>query len=99
LPSPRLGHGIVSAQTDVLEGAQTRFVHPLNKAGSMSHKGHERHRERVSATSAVTPKADIRVRRNIRRSGPIASFRTAEKQRAFSHRIIVKLITDLPIGA
>jgi hypothetical protein len=31
--------------------------------------------------------------------GPTASFRTAEKQRAFSHRIIVKLITDLPIGA
>jgi hypothetical protein len=31
----------------------------------MTEMGHERHTERVSATSVATPRADIRLRRNI----------------------------------
>ena len=36
----------------------------------MSAMGHQRRFERLSTTSAVTPRTDIRLRRNIRRDGP-----------------------------
>ena len=50
----------------------------------MSQLGHLRHIEQVSATSALTPEADILLQHNICRAGPIAFILHRKKHRAFS---------------
>jgi hypothetical protein len=46
--------------------------------------GHSRRLKHPTTTSAITLNADIRLRCNICRNGPFASFRNAEKLRGFS---------------
>jgi hypothetical protein len=55
----------------------------LDAVGRTSPSGHSRRLKHLAATSAITLNADIRLRCNICRKGPIASLRTAEKQRSF----------------
>jgi hypothetical protein len=51
-------------------------------------------------SAALHPTADIRLRRNIGRDGPLSAARTRSKSSLhFRRKTTVKLVTDLPIGA